>query len=402
MIAGFDEEGMLVTRANKKTPPPGTEEVPTDHFSSEIIRTFLDDAPDAVLVTEANGGILFANRQAEVLFGYSHAELLGSQVERLLPERFRPIHMGHRASYHAAPRTRPMGMGLDLFGRRADGTEFPVEISLSPLQTADGQRVISIIRDITERKRLEAALQAAQREADRLKDEFIAIAAHELRNPLAALTGFADMLRVQTARGHGPPLAEWQQEAIADINQAATRLAELTDDLLDVTRLHAGILDLHLAPHDLVALARRVVARQQTLTRRHTLTLAASPACIMLDLDGLRMEQVVTNLINNAIKYSPDGGAITVTIQAEEGAENVTLSVADHGIGIPHSDQARIFGRFVRAENAQGIGGTGLGLYLCRALMERHGGSIRFTSTEGAGSTFTVTLPRHPASPAEA
>jgi two-component system sensor kinase FixL len=387
-----------VTRSKKKTPSAGKQEV-ADDISNEIIRTFIEDAPDAVLVTQFSGQILFANRRAEVLFGYARAELVGSQVEQLLPERFRPTHVGHRAAYHAAPRTRPMGIGLELFGRRADGTEFPVEISLSPAQTTEGRRVISIIRDITERKRLEEAVQAAQREADRLKDEFIAIAAHELRNPLAALKGFADMLRVQTARGHGPPLAEWQQEAIEDINQAATRLAELTDDLLDVTRLQAGKLDLHIAPHDLVALARRVVARQQTLTKRHMLTLATSPAQIMLNIDALRMEQVMNNLISNAIKYSPDGGEIAIAIRAEEGADDVTLSVGDHGIGIPQSEQARIFGRFARAENAQGIGGTGLGLYLCRALVESHGGSIRFMSTEGAGSTFIVTLPRQSASP---
>jgi PAS domain S-box-containing protein len=380
---------------SQRPPPPDGQESSAADLPNEAVRRFIDDAPDAVLVTDATGRIIFVNRQAETFFGYTQAELLGSSVDDLLPERFRHAHAGHRADYHAAPRMRPMGIGLDLFGRRKDGTEFPVEISLSPLSTPEGLRVISIIRDISARKRLEDALRASQREADRLKDEFIAIAAHELRNPLAALKGYADMLRVQTARGHGPPLADWQVEAVEAIDQAAERLTELTDDLLDVTRLQAGKLDLHLAPHDLVALARRVIARQQTLTQRHTLTLSATPEAIMVEMDALRIEQVLNNLLGNAIKYSPDGGEVAVAIQAGDAAERVTVRVSDQGIGIPANEQGRIFARFARAANAQEIGGTGLGLYLCRALVERHGGAIAFTSSEGVGSTFIVTLPLH-------
>lgn len=373
--------------------PPEPRDPSAVEFPAEVVRLFIDDAPDAVLVSDATGRIIFVNRRTETLFGYPRTQLLGSQVETLLPERLRRTHVGHRAGYHTAPRMRPMGIGLDLFGRRKDGTEFPVEISLSPLTTATGLFVISIIRDITTRKQLEAELRVAQREADRLKDEFIAIAAHELRNPLAALKGFAEMLRVQTARGHGPPLANWQTEAVEAIDQAADRLSELTDDLLDVTRLQAGKLELHLAPHNLVALTRRVVARQQSLTERHALTLAAALEAIRVEMDAPRIEQVLNNIISNAIKYSPDGGTITITLRADDAAGTVTLRVSDQGIGIPADEQARIFGRFARAANAEGIGGTGLGLYLCRALVERHGGTIAFTSVEGVGSTFTVTLP---------
>jgi two-component system sensor kinase FixL len=362
-------------------------------LSTEMMRLFIEDAPDSVVVSDERGRITFINQQGERVFGYARAEVLGQGIDVLLPERFRPQHVGHRAGYYAEPRTRPMGMGLELFAQRKDGTEFPVEISLSHVRMAEGLRIIAIVRDITARKQLEEALRASQREADRLKDEFIAIAAHELRNPLAALRGFADMLHVQTARGHGPELAEWQMEAIEAIDQSSARLAELTDDLLDVTRLQAGKLELHLGAHDLVTLARRVIARQQTTTQRHSLSLAATQEPITVQIDEMRFEQVLNNLVHNAIKYSPDGGDITLALQVDAAAQTVTLCVADQGIGIPASEQGRIFGRFARAENAQGIGGTGLGLYLCRELVERHQGRITFTSQEGVGSTFCLTLP---------
>lgn len=361
--------------------------------AADVMRLFIEVAPDAVVVSDGQGCITYMNQQAERTFGYTRAELVGQGIDRLLPERFHAQHVGHRTGYYAAPRTRPMGIGLELFAQRKDGSEIPVEISLSHVQLAEGPRVIAIIRDITERKRLEEALAASQREADRLKDEFIAIAAHELRNPLAALRGFADMLRVQTARGHGPELADWQMEAIEAIDQSSARLAELTDDLLDVTRLQAGKLELHPTALDLVALTRRCVARQQTTTQRHTLTLTADQEPIIVQVDALRFEQVLNNLLHNAIKYSPDGGPITITIQTHPAAQEVTLCVADRGLGIPAADQERIFGRFARAENAQGIGGTGLGLYLCQALVTLHHGRIWFTSQEGQGATFCVALP---------
>lgn len=366
----------------------GTDAAP---LTTEMMLRFIEVAPDAVIVSDAGGCIVFVNQQAVQSFGYARSEMLGLNIDSLLPDALRERHTNHRASFYRHPRLRPMGMGLALFARRKDGTEFPVEISLSPLETSGGQQVIGIIRDITARKQLEDELLNSRREADRLKDEFIAIAAHELRNPLAALRGFADMLQVQTARGHGPALAEWQVEAIEAIDQSSARLADLTDDLLDVTRLQAGKLLLHLTQLDLVALVRGVVTRLGATTQRHTITLTADQEPILAMLDAPRFEQVVVNLVHNAIKYSPDGGSIVVTITTE--ADTIRLGVTDSGIGIPLADQARLFTRFGRADNARAIGGTGLGLYLCRELVERHQGRIGFTSVEGQGSTFWVVLP---------
>ncbi len=235
----------------------------------------------------------------------------------------------------------------------------------------------------------------ALKEAEQIKDEFLSIAAHELRNPLMVLKGYAQMLLLQSARGKGPALAEWQAEALHEIDRATQRLDELTEDLFDVTRLQAGQLVLHDEPTDLVALTRRVVKRQQMTTNRHEISLPTTPPHLVLSLDAGRMEQVLANLIGNAIKYSPQGGPIKINIHKEVGAKMAVLSIRDYGIGIPEEQQSRIFSRFARADNAQasGIGGTGLGLYLSRELVERHGGHLWFGSTEGQGSTFFMTLP---------
>ncbi|TMC23358.1 MAG: cell wall metabolism sensor histidine kinase WalK [Chloroflexi bacterium] len=235
----------------------------------------------------------------------------------------------------------------------------------------------------------------ALKEAEYLKDEFVGIVAHELRTPLAVLAGYADMLLTQTARGHGPQLAVWQEEALSEIKQAVARLGMLTEDLLDVTRLQAGRLLLQREPVNIVMLVQRVATQMQRTTQRHQIGVSAAHSSLVVDIDTRRAEQVLTNLIGNAIKYSPQGGVITVTVAKESASKLLQVSVKDTGIGIPKQQQAQIFGRFIRADNAVswGISGTGLGLYLCRELVERQGGHVWFESEEGVGSTFFVSFP---------
>jgi signal transduction histidine kinase len=236
---------------------------------------------------------------------------------------------------------------------------------------------------------------SALKEAESLKDEFIGIAAHELRNPLGALKGFADMLIYQTARGKGPELAPWQHDALEEIEQAAARLDKLTEDLLDVTRLQAGRLVMARKPTNLVHLIRHLITQAQMSTQRHTIAFETPFPCLIVEIDSMRIEQVLSNLLGNAVKYSPQGGPIEVTLHKEQETGTILLSVRDQGIGIPTGQQARIFGRFVRADNARAteITGTGLGLYLSRELVEQHEGHLWFSSVEGVGSTFFLTLP---------
>jgi PAS domain S-box-containing protein len=658
-------------------------------------------SPDALLVIDEHGVIVEANTAVAALFGLPLEQLLGQPVERLLPERVQERHIAHRTTYLAAPHTRPMGIGLDLVGRRADGAEFPVDISLRPcsikgqlyviaairdvsaqraverdraelvrrlqrqsnlinlahdailvrdmanrilewnhgaealygwsaqeaigqvthilfktrfptalstiqaqleregqwegevihtrpdgrtvivesrqalIRDDDGQpsAILEINRDVTERRRaeeLEASAQAATlaqlaflqqildglpngvyvvhghdarlvlanrasastwgavwqveqpmqdfldqhriqltdaqgrsllpaeratmraihgetvlqaqqvihrpkgdalpillnaipltfsywrqlepsasapgadahvsspptagaaheplalviqqdvhvlKEAEYVKDEFIALAAHELRTPVTALKAAISTLQTQTSQGHGPPLADWQQEMLQEVDLATDRLTDLTDDLLDVTRLQAGLVRLYPTPTNLVALVERVVRRLQSTTTNHQVSVQVDESSsskmrtgrartspptehtaeseLIATVDGTRIEQVLLNLLSNAIKYSPDGGRVSIRLRRRTADGEVELQLQDHGIGIPQEQQSLIFGRFVRADNARAaeIGGTGLGLYISRGLVEQHGGRIWFESREGKGTTFFVTLP---------
>jgi signal transduction histidine kinase len=209
------------------------------------------------------------------------------------------------------------------------------------------------------------------------------------------LKGFAEMLLYHTARGRGQQLADWQREALQEIDEATLRLDKLTEDLLDVTRLQAGRLALSRTPTDLVELTRRLMTQRQLTTQRHSIALDTTLSSLVVEVDQARIEQVLTNLLSNAIKYSPQGGSIKLTIREEREQGVALLSIRDQGIGIPSQQQARLFGRFMRAENARtsDITGTGLGLYLSRELVERHGGRLWFESSEGTGSTFFMSVP---------
>jgi signal transduction histidine kinase len=209
------------------------------------------------------------------------------------------------------------------------------------------------------------------------------------------LKGAASTLVVQTERGHGPQLADWQYETLQELELATDRLTDLTENLLDVTRLQAGQFFLQRSATDIVALLEHAVERLRLTTTRHNLELYAEPSQLAVHIDARRIEQVLVNLLTNAIKYSPAGGSIIATLAIDKSTQMVTISVQDFGMGIPLDQQTRIFGRFMRADNARaaGINGTGLGLYLCHSLVEQHEGQLWFESEEGEGSTFYLALP---------
>lgn len=367
-----------------------------------LLQMILDELPSSVyLVYGEDARLMLANRATATVWGavwqrdIPMCVFLETQAIQVFGTDGRPLAPAHLATLRVLRQRIPVYQYQESI-RHPDGTTLSVLVNAVPLdlhhtlkaseeteKIASSPVAIVVHQDVT-----------ALKETEQLKDEFLALAAHELRTPLAILKGFAQTLLVQTARGKGPALAEWQTESLQGIDQATARMVELTEDLLDVTRLQAGRLELQREPTDLIPLVQRFVTRLQ-LTTQHRLSLYTDLMHLVVVVDPRRIEQVVSNLLGNALKYSLGDEPIEITLSQEEEQGMALVRIRDYGIGIPAPQQNRLFGRFVRADNAQahGIGGTGLGLYLCRELIERHGGRIWFQSVEGEGSTFFFTLP---------
>jgi protein-histidine pros-kinase len=348
----------------------------------------LESVPDAIVVVDANGVIVMTNAQAEMLFGYAPRQLLGLSLEQLLPERFRGGHAAQRARFLAQPRNRPMGAGLDLYGLRRDGNEFPVEISLAPVRTVRGLFVSSAIRDASARKRAEQALQ----QASRLKSEFLANMSHELRTPLNGIIGFSELLVDEKAGS----LNAAQKEHLQDILNSGRHLLQLINDILDLSKIEAGRMELAPEPFAPARAVAEVCAVVTPLARKKGVTIrqSLSPALERVTLDAQRFKQMLYNLLSNAVKFSHDGGEVQIQV-ARGAAGTLCLEVRDAGIGIREEDRERLFVEFQQLDAGTGrrYEGTGLGLALTKRIVDLHGGSIRVDSAPGRGSVFTLELP---------
>ncbi len=360
-------------------------------------RDLLESTPDGIVIANPTGHIVIANSEAERLFGYGPWELLGVSVDQLLPQRYRRAHVGHRANYLVQPRKRAMGSGLDLAGRRRDGSEFPIEISLSPLNTDDSAFVMSAIRDISERKHFEKALQEKNLElanANQAKDRFLASMSHELRTPLNAIIGFTGTLLMKLP---GPLTAD-QDKQLRTVQHSGRHLLALINDLLDVAKIEAGKVELRLEPIDCREVVAQVAAALQPQAEQKGLTfeLALPQAACTLLTDRRALSQIIINLTGNAIKFT-SAGFVRVSLVQEAAATGgrTDIVVEDSGSGISPADQTKLFGAFSRIEQPHGpqSEGTGLGLHLSLKLAGLLGGNILVDSELGRGSRFTLSLP---------
>lgn len=364
--------------------------------STQAAAGLLEAAPDAMIATSSEGTILLVNRQAELLFGYERDDLVGQKVEVLVPNRYAGRHAAHRDAYGHSPGMRPMGVGLELFARRKDGSEIPVEISLSPVETSDGTIFAAAIRDASERrtaeKRLQEALDAERvateqlRTLDALKDEFLSIVSHELRTPLTSIAGFAELILTQELD------VETQRTLLERIRVNAGEMGRMVDQLLAYSRLEAGRVEVHPVEVDVAEAIAEIVANQSGGLAGHEVEVDVEPSLRALADPGA-LERVLGNLLSNAAKFSRVSEPITVSAETE--GDFACIKVRDRGVGIAADEQARIFERFYQASaTSRSAKGTGIGLSIAVRYIELQGGSIWVESEPGEGSTFSFTLPR--------
>ena len=348
-------------------------------------RGLLEAAPDSMVVVDQGGKIVLLNLQAGKQFGYRRDELLGQKVTNIIPDGFadRLIEDGLRSAKEAL--AQQIGTGIERIGRRKDGSEFPIEIMLSPLDSAGEILVTAAIRDISARKEESARIE-------RLKDDFVATASHELRTPLTSIAGALALL-IGNAAGKLPDPV-MRLLAIAHTN--SQRLVRLIDDILDIEKLESGQVAFSFKRIKVRALLEQAIEANRGFAQGYDVRIRlvlGSESNDDVRADPDRLTQVVTNLFSNAIKFSPPGEEVVVAVETR--SEFVRITVRDHGHGIPDEFKPRVFEKFAQADvtDQRQRGGTGLGLSIVKQIVNRLGGEVGFDEAPAGGTIFYVDLP---------
>lgn len=406
-------------------------------MNAMIFHALFEHSSLGIIISSADGVIEQANPFAGKIFGYQIGELIGKKIELLLPPHLRERHVGYREKYVKDPQPRTMGSSLNLLAVKKNGEQFPVEISLSFFE-ADGHRhIVSFINDITERKRAEDTLKKLteelelkinertkelsdallelshtndglnqemeqrkkveaqirttlerEKELNELKSRFVSMASHEFRTPLSGILTSASLIARYPKTEEEPK----REKHIQTIKKSVKNLTLILNDFLSLDKLDQGKMSSHSSTFNLNQLVDEVVGEtKDTSDKKLQILLKHQMEDLILFQDKEMLRNVLINLLSNAIKYSPDEGEIHLNTQ--QAHNQVTIEIKDHGIGIPEEDQKNLFERFFRAQNANTIQGTGLGLNIVKRYLDLMNGKIEFKSVLNQGTTFKITLP---------
>jgi PAS domain S-box-containing protein len=363
--------------------------------AEERFRHLVKSAPDAMVIVAADGVIVEVNEQTERLFGYPADDLVGQPVEILVPDRLKGAHVAQRHAFLGRPTVHGMGVGLAISGRRRDGSEFPIEVSLAPLDLGPDKLVSASVRDVTDRQRAERDLARARDEAvaaAQLKSQFVAMVSHEIRTPMNGVLGLTDLLL-------DTPLDLTQRRYVETIGSSGRALLTIINDILDFSKMESGRIELAAMDLDLPRVIEEVTAVAAELARDKDIVVTGyyPPALPqVVSGDAGRLRQALVNLVGNAVKFTRRGSVLVSALPGENG---VTFAVTDTGIGIQPGDLARLLEPFAQGDDAadRRFGGTGLGLTICRNLVELMGGKLEIESERGKGSRFSFTVAFAPA-----
>ncbi len=405
--------------------------------SKEGFQALFEFATEGIIVSDSKGVIIKVNPAAEKLFGYEHNELIGKTIETLIPQKFAHHHKGIRENYLKHPKPRSMGLGMDLFAKRKDDSEFQVEISLSSFDTSEGKFAIAFIIDITVRKQqgdilkktnndlhelseklknanleLEKRVEdrtlmlreaifeleqnkkeisialAKEKELNDLKSRFVSMASHEFRTPLSTILSSVALI----AKYNTEETEDKRQKHITRVKSSVNHLTEILNDLLSLSKLEEGMLICNPVVFDIVDFSKDIVQDMQALSKEgQTIVYEHIGDDKIVNLDIKFLKNIFINLLSNAIKFSPEYHQID--LKTETSKNEITITIKDSGIGIEKEDQKRLFERFFRGQNATNIQGTGLGLNIVTKYIEMMKGTIGFESEVGKGTTFIIKLP---------